>query len=87
MFLESRRIANAFGIASILLSLGYWVYMYIPTDWPHEGRFEVSLVGLVTILCSALVTALIAGLRGSRWWFLAAAGPICGAMFLLSLRT
>lgn len=87
MFLGSRKIANAFGMSSILLSVGYWIYMYIPTNWPHEGRYELSLVALVTMLCSALVTALIAGLRGSRWWLLAAAGPICGAMFLLSLRT
>jgi len=87
MLLGSCRLANAFGIASVVLSFGYWVYMYIPTDWPHPGRYEVSLVGLVAMLCASLATAVIAGLRGSRWWFLAVAGPVCGAMFLLSLRT
>jgi hypothetical protein len=87
MSLKSRRSANAVGIVSVLLSVGFLVYMYIPTNWPHAGRYEVSLVGLVAILCLALVMALIAGLLGSKWWFVAAAGPIYGALFLLSLRT
>jgi len=84
MFLRSK--ANWFGICSVALSITFWVYMNLPLDPRNPGGY-LSLGLLVTILTAALVSAVLAGLMGSRLWLVAAVGPLVGGMFLLSLRT
>ena len=75
--------SNRVGLASLILTAGFWAFRYIPTDWPYQ----VLVVGLVVTIAGAVLTALIAGLGGSRWWLLALLGPAVNGMWLLSLRT
>jgi len=84
MFLNFRSRANQLGIVSILLSLAFWIYAYVPRDPAHsrELRIEIPLGALAL----AMLTALAAGIRGSRWWFLALAGPILRGMLIMSAR-
>lgn len=78
MFL--RKKANWFGMCSVALSITFWVNMSFLS-------LDLSLEQLVTILTAALVSAVVAGLIGSRLWFVAVVGPLWEGMFLLSVRT
>jgi hypothetical protein len=87
VFLNLRIRANQFGITSILLSLAFWVYVYLPRDAANPHRFDVRVEIPLAALARALLTALIAAIRGSKWWLLALVGPVFGGMLILSLRT
>jgi hypothetical protein len=86
VFLNGDKLSPWLGVLSLLFSAGFWVYMYIPTDVPHPGRYEVPLPGLVAALALAFLLGVAAVIRGSKWWLAALLGPACGAMLLLSLR-
>lgn len=82
-----RSRANQFGITSVLLSLAFWVYVYLPRDASNPHRFDARVEMPLAALSLALITALVAAKRGSKWWLLALAGPVFGGMLVLSLRT
>jgi hypothetical protein len=87
MLLNIRSRANQLGIVSVLLSLAFWVYVYLPRDAVNPHRFDVRVEIPLTALALALLTALVAAARGSKWWLLALAGPVFGGILFLSLRT
>ena len=81
--LNIRKRPNQFGIASLVLSVAFWAYVYTAKDVPSAS----NIVGLVAALGGAFIAALIAAVRGSKWWLLALLSPLYAVVFLLSLRT
>jgi len=73
---------NWFGLASIVFSVAFWIYVHLPLP-PHSIYMDVAFVG---IMSCALPTALIAAWRGSKLWLIALVGPLSGWMFVLSLK-
>jgi hypothetical protein len=87
-FLGARGTSNLFGLASLLISFMFGVFISsVPSLSPNLVSFKIPIEVPATVLFVGLVLGLIAAMRGSRWWFLALLGPLLGAMFLLSLRT
>jgi hypothetical protein len=82
MQLALRKRANSIGFSSILLSLVPWIWVRAVTG--IESPYNI--IGLAGALGLSLILAILAAILGSRWWFLALLGPLCGAMLLFSLR-
>jgi hypothetical protein len=78
-----RRAANTLGIGSIILALGFWVYINLP---PAEGGGYVRLQLSALWLAVAFLAAVVAGFWGTRLWFIACLGPLFEALFVWSLR-
>ena len=74
---------NWVGLVSLILTTVFWGFRYIPPAWPYQ----VLVLGVLVTIGGSVLTALIAGIGGSRWWLLALLGPLVNGMFLLSLRT
>ena len=70
------------GIGSLLLSVVLYVSVYLGIDLPYP----YNLAGLIATLGGASLFATIAGVWGSKWWFLGLLGPLFNAMVLLSLE-
>ena len=88
MLLDLHKRANGMGVLSVLLSLAFWTYVMLPAE-PGVSPASPYVVFLVLpgVLAISLISSVAAAILGSRWWSLATLGPLCGAMFLLSLRT
>jgi hypothetical protein len=64
VFVGKYKIGNLLGFVSVILSIVPLSFILIPTaSHPND------LIGLLG-LGGSLVTALVAGCMGSRWWFL-----------------
>ena len=79
--------SNAFGLASILISFSFWVFVYAVPWLPFLSKFKIPIGVPATILFAAFLLGLIAVFKGSKWWIVALVLPLYGAVFLLSLRT
>jgi len=71
--------SRAFGIGSVLLSLVFWLpmtYAYIGMKYTRQLPLIQIPFGVVfgALILSA-VCAILAALRGSRWWLLVAVSP------------
>lgn len=80
--LLTREWANYFGFASLVLSVGFWVYVHTARDLPSPS----NIIGLVATLVAAFLAALVAAICGSKWWLFALLSPLCGVMFVLPQR-
>ena len=74
---------NWFGIASIVFSLAFQIYVRAPLGQRHSIYIDVAFVGIMTC---AIPAALIAAWRGSKLWLLSLFGPVSGWMLVLSAR-
>jgi hypothetical protein len=74
---------NWFGIASIVFSLAFQIYVHAPLSPRHSVYIDVAFVG---IMSCAVPAALIAAWRGSKLWLLSLLGPLSGWMLVLSVR-
>jgi hypothetical protein len=74
---------NWFGIASIVSSLAFQIYVRTPPGPQHSIYVDVAFVGIMTC---AVPAALIAAWRGSKLWLLSLLGPLSGWMLVLSAR-
>jgi hypothetical protein len=73
---------NWFGIASVLCTVAFWIYV----DSPHP-RYSVYLdVAFVGILSCSVPASLIAAWRGSKLWLITLLGPLSGWMLIWSFR-
>ena len=77
----SRRAANWMGFLSILLAISPVVYVFHADRFPDYALTEsVVLIGGIG---GSLAAALLAGLRGSRWWLLALLGGALDWLWLV----
>jgi hypothetical protein len=74
---------NWFGIAGIVFSLAFQIYVRAPLGPQHSVYIDVAFVGIMTC---AIPAALIAAWRGSKLWLLSLVGPLSGWMLVLSVR-
>jgi hypothetical protein len=72
-----------FGIAGIVFSLAFQIYVRAPLGQRHSIYIEVAFVGIMTC---AVPAAVIAAWRGSKLWLLSLLGPLAGWMLVLSAR-
>jgi len=72
---------NWFGIASIVFSLVFQIYVRAPLRPQHSVYIDVAFVGVMTC---AVPAALIAAWRGSKLWLLSLLGPLAGWMLVLT---
>jgi hypothetical protein len=76
---------DQFRIASVALSALFWFYVRLGfgpnvfTQSPH-----VEFVLWPGILIAAAIVAVVATLKGTKWWLLALLGPLSGAVLILS---
>ena len=81
MGFHSRRAGNWMGFLSILLAIVPAVYVFHADRFPDYALTEsVVLIGGVG---GSLAAALLAGLRGSRWWLLALLGGVLDRLWLV----
>ena len=76
--------ANQLGIFSVLLSVLFWFYVrsgFGPNAFTKS--LYVWFVLLPGVLIAAAIAAIVAALRGTKWWLVALIGPLAGAMLLL----
>jgi hypothetical protein len=81
--MERRFQLNWFGIASIVFSVAFQIYVRAPLGPHHSIYIDVAFVGIMTC---AVPAALIAAWRGSKLWLLSMLGPLSGWMLVLSAR-
>jgi hypothetical protein len=84
MPLNFRSRANQLGIFSVLLSILFWFYVrsgFGPNAFTQSPY--VWFVLLPGVLVVAAIAAIVAALRGTKWWLVALIGPLTGAMLLL----
>ena len=72
---------NWFGIASIVFSLAFQIYVRAPLGPQHSIYIDVAFVGIMTC---AVPAALIAAWRESKLWLLSLLGPLAGWMLVLT---
>ena len=80
-----RRWANRLGMVSIALSVLFWYY--VRSNFSSHSLLANVYVEFFTLWASialAAVTAILAGVAGRKWWFLALLGPAWGVMLMLS---
>ena len=63
------RIANLLGVLSALVVVLFWALLLTPTDSHWHVRFRGGLA-LEVITLAALLAAIFACTRGSRWWLI-----------------
>ena len=83
--MNSKSSANAFGYASLICSLSFWVLLslhYIP-GFPKG--IDLSFNYWVAIWAVAIVLALVAAARGSARWALAVLVPLVSFFLLIVL--
>ena len=80
MPLRNRKAGTALGLVSLLLFLLVPVYIYAPERFPEHALTESAVIfGGVG---GSLLTAVSAGLIGSRWWFLMILGSALDVLLL-----
>jgi hypothetical protein len=72
---------NWFGLASIVFSLAFQIYVRVPPIPQHSIYIDVAFVGIMTC---AVPAGVIAAWRGSKLWLLSLLGPLWGWMLVLS---
>jgi hypothetical protein len=80
--------ANQLGIVSASLSIVFQIYVgsgFGPNAFTESPYVEFVL--LPGVLVAATITAIVAALRGTKWWLLALIGPLTGAILLLTAGT
>ena len=76
-----KSVANLCGVASVAIMCAFWVCMrYVPA--PHN--VYLIFIGIPLIVLLALVLAIVAAVRGSRWWLLSIILPLSGILAILS---
>lgn len=85
---DTRRFGpETFGILSIVLFVVCWLSAATPNLVEPGSRFAPLVVATsLTALAGSLVTSLLAGIRGSKWWLLTLIGPGLGLVILWSSR-
>ena len=75
---------NWFGVASVVFTLAFWIYV----DSPHMGtRYSIYVdVAFVGILSCSVPASLIAAWRGSKFWLIALLGPLSGWMLIWNFK-
>src|SRR5579864_3309978 len=81
---QARRNGVPYGVASLLIVAGMISYSLLPS-WARPVPPVFVLILLVGVALS-LLSAIVAGLRGSRFWFLATPLPIMFFMMLLNFE-
>jgi hypothetical protein len=81
--MKQRFQMNWFGIASIVFSLAFQIYVRAPLGPEHSIYIDVAFVG---IMICAVPAAVIAAWRGSKLWLLSLLGPLSGWRLVLSAR-
>ena len=79
----NQRKGSWLGVTSIVLSTCFW--LYVRSDFGPNAFTRspyVWFVLLPTILVAASVAALVAAVRGSKWWLFALVGPLSGALLM-----
>jgi hypothetical protein len=77
--------ANQLGIVSLSLSVLFRIYFSSGFGSnAFTDNHYVEFVLLPGVLVLATITAVVAALRGTKWWLLALLGPLAGAILLLS---
>jgi hypothetical protein len=77
-----KRSSNAFGVASVLISLSFW-FAFLPKSIPGV-RFVSWGIGVHMILWGvAFLFALVPVIRGSRWWTVALLLPFLNLLFVI----
>ncbi|HSZ60540.1 MAG TPA: hypothetical protein VK828_02005 [Terriglobales bacterium] len=71
---------NSFGIASVVFTLAFWVYVNLPFH-QHSQHLAVLFLG---ILSCGIPASLIAAWRGSKLWLIALLGPLSGWLLVLT---
>jgi hypothetical protein len=76
-----KSFANLCGVASIAIMCAFWICMrYVPA--PHN--VYLIFVGIPAVVLLALALAIVAAVRGSRWWLLSIVLPLSGIVAILS---
>jgi hypothetical protein len=83
--MRNLRRGNQVGIASLVLTLLFWVYVYsgIGTDSFRHNPYVIFVVLPGTLVLTTLLS-ILAAFVGSKWWLVVLVGPAFGAMLLLS---
>ena len=78
---------KAFGIASVVLSLAFWIYAEsgIGPNAFTESPY-VSYLFLPGLLVIAALLSLAAAIWGTKLWLIAMIGPVAGALLLFTAR-
>ena len=83
--MKKAKTANCVGILSLILTTVFWAYVESNVG---PNRFTKSPYVLFAVLPGMLVAAAIAAIAaaflGSKWWFLALAGPLAGAILMFT---
>ena len=88
MLANARSWSNRLGIASISFCSLFWAYNEYLFRWSAFARSPYIQFALMPgILVAAALTAIIAAVLGSKWWFLALLGPAAGALLMLGAGT
>ena len=77
-----RRLANSFGIASLLLSLLFWFAM-LPASVPGVRLIKWGVGTHLILWAAALLLALVPVLKGSRRWIVAMLLPFLNLIFVI----
>ena len=79
------RRGNQVGIASLVLTLLFWVHVYsgVFPDSLRHNPYVIFVVLPGTLVLTTLLS-ITAAIVGSKWWLVVLVGPAFGAMLLLS---
>ena len=78
----SKSIPNLCGAISVLIVTAFWLCM---GHAPPLSNVYFRLIGLPVLIGLALLLAIFASVRGSRWWMLAIVLPTLTLLGLLSV--
>jgi hypothetical protein len=75
------------GVSSILLSLIFWLpitYAYVGMTYvSHLPQFYIPMNLVFAALMLSVTVAIIAAIRGSRWWLVVAISPLLAFGFFV----
>jgi hypothetical protein len=77
-----KRVANAFGVASLLLSLCFW-FALLPKSVPGVRLIHWGVGAHMALWGVAFVLSMVPVLKGSRWWMVAMILPFLNFIFLV----
>jgi hypothetical protein len=82
--MNSKSSANAFGYASLLCSLSFWILLALRLIVPGFPKIDLSFIYWLVIWTVGLVLAFVAAAHGSKRWAWAALLPL-GSFFLVTV--
>ena len=77
-----RRVANGFGVASLLLSLSFW-FALLPKSAPGVRLIHWGVGTHMALWGVAFLFSLVPVLKGSRRWMVAMILPFLNLLFLV----